>query len=82
MSYDTARSVTVMQSRIDRGQIVPALRPVDGARPAARPPADEADRAEAWDALADTLARLGDKPELRRLTDAERVALAADGEKP
>ena len=70
-----------MQSRIDRGQTVPAPRPVDGARPAARPPAD-ADRAEAWDALADTLVRLGDKPELRRLTDVERAALAADEEKP
>ena len=65
-------------SVIDRGQTVLASRPMDGVRPVARPPADEADRAEAWDALADTLARLGDKPELRRLTDAERAALATD----
>ena len=65
-------------SVIDRGQTVPDPRPVDGARSAARPPADETDRAEAWDALADTMARLGDKPELRRLTDAERDALATD----
>ena len=55
---------------------------MDGARSAARPPADTADRAEAWDALADTLARLGGKPELRRLTDAERGALATDEDCP
>ena len=55
-----------------------APRPVDGARSAARPIADAADRAEAWDALAEMLARLGGKPELCRLTDADRAALAAD----
>ena len=65
-----------MENKIERGQTVPA--PVDGTRPAERTLADAADRAEAWDALADTLVRLGDKPELRRLTDAERDALATD----
>ena len=69
-----------MQSKLDRGQTVPAS--LDNARPAARTLADAADRAEAWDALAKMLARLGGKPELCRLTDAERDALATDEEKP